>query len=102
MFNEQGKVEYCIGMFTDITKERQQKLHFKQLAEFDNLTNLPNRILLQQSFQSTLALAKRHNKPLAVLFIDLNDFKPINGTHGHAVGDEFCILLNEIDDLAIC
>lgn len=128
LHDEQGKIEYYIAMFTDITKERQQKLHFKQLAEFDNLTNLPNRILLQQSFQSTLALAKRHNKPLAVLFIDLNNFKPINDTHGHAMGnvvlqhaanqmkacirdsdtasriggDEFCILLNEIDDLAIC
>jgi diguanylate cyclase (GGDEF)-like protein/PAS domain S-box-containing protein len=128
LHDEQGQIEHYLAMFTDITQQRRQALHFKQLAEFDHLTNLANRVLLQQNFQAALALAKRHHKQLAVLYIDLNDFKPINDTYGHAMGDvvlqhvasrmktcirdsdtasriggdEFCILLNDIDDSAIC
>jgi len=128
LHDEQGNIEHYIAMFTDITQEREQALHFKQLAEFDNLTNLPNRIVLQQSFESTLALAKRHKRQLALLYVDLNDFKLINDTYGHAMGDrvlresarrmkacirdgdivsrvggdEFSVLLNEIEGLAIC
>jgi diguanylate cyclase (GGDEF)-like protein/PAS domain S-box-containing protein len=128
LYDEQGQIEHYLAMFTDITQQRRQALHFKQLAEFDHLTNLANRVLLQQNFQAALALAKRHHKQLAVLYIDLNDFKPINDTYGHAMGDivlqhaasrmkacirdsdtasriggdEFCILLNDLNDLAIC
>jgi diguanylate cyclase (GGDEF)-like protein/PAS domain S-box-containing protein len=90
-----GEIENYIAMFTDITQEREQAMHFKQLAEIDNLTNLPNRILLQQSFQSAIALAKRNKGELAVLYIDLNDFKPINDTYGHAMGD---IVLKKISE----
>lgn len=128
LHDEQGQIEHYLAMFMDITQQRSQALHFKQLAEFDHLTILANRVLLQQSFQAALALAKRHDKQLAVLYIDLNDFKPINDTYGHAMGDivlqhvasrmrncirdsdtaariggdEFSVLLNDLDDLAIC
>jgi len=120
-----GNIENYIAMFTDITQEREQAMHFKQLAEIDNLTNLPNRTLLQQSFQSAIALAKRNKGQLGILYIDLNDFKPINDTYGHAMGDivlkqiakrmkacvrdsdtvsriggdEFSVLLSSIDDI---
>ena len=128
LHDEQGEIENYIAMFTDITQEREQSLHFKQLAEFDHLTNLANRILLQQRFQSALSSAKRHQRQLAVIYIDLNDFKPINDTYGHTMGDsvlrqiavrmkacirdgdtvsriggdEFSILLHEIDNAAVC
>jgi diguanylate cyclase (GGDEF)-like protein/PAS domain S-box-containing protein len=128
LHDAQGGIENYIAMFTDITQEREQSLHFKQLAEFDNLTQLPNRIVLQQRFESSLALAKRHDKQSALLYVDLNDFKPINDTYGHAMGDrvlqqvasrmkacirasdivsriggdEFSILLNEIDNVEVC
>ncbi len=128
LHDDQGEIEHYIAMFTDITQEREQALHFKQLAEFDHLTNLANRTLLQQSFKSALALAKRHQKRLAVIYIDLNDFKPVNDTYGHTVGDkvlrqvaermkacirgsdtvsriggdEFSILLSEVDSMTVC
>lgn len=57
-------------------------------AEHDALTELPNRVLLLDRFAHAMALAKRHKKPLALLFLDLNDFKQINDTYGHGVGDE--------------
>jgi diguanylate cyclase (GGDEF)-like protein/PAS domain S-box-containing protein len=58
------------------------------LAQFDPLTGLPNRALLSDRFSQMIVLAKRRNAPLGVLFIDLDDFKLVNDTQGHAAGDE--------------
>lgn len=56
-------------------------------AEIDALTELPNRTLLMDRFAHAIANAQRRHDRLAILFIDLNDFKQINDTHGHAIGD---------------
>jgi diguanylate cyclase (GGDEF)-like protein len=57
-------------------------------AELDPLTELPNRVLLLDRFARAIAIAKRHGTRLALLFLDLDNFKQINDTLGHAVGDE--------------
>lgn len=57
-------------------------------AGFDALTALPNRARLLDRFSAALAFAKRHGTRMALLFLDLNNFKEVNDTHGHAVGDE--------------
>nr|WP_306421992.1 diguanylate cyclase [Marinobacterium sedimentorum] len=57
-------------------------------AELDALTALPNRMLLLDRFTQAVAVAKRHGSCLALLFLDINDFKHINDTHGHSVGDQ--------------
>ncbi len=62
-----------------------QELHHS--AHHDVLTSLPNRQLFYDRFAQALALASRHNTPVALLFIDLDRFKPINDTFGHALGD---------------
>ena len=87
LHNPDGSVENYIAMFTDITQERAKALQLKHLAEHDVLTDLPNKSLLHQSFQHAVATAKRQGTKLGVLFIDLNDFKPINDQYGHPYGD---------------
>lgn len=61
------------------------------LAHHDALTGLPNRLLLDARLQHTLERAQRHTKPAAVFYMDLDRFKPINDSHGHAVGDAVLI-----------
>lgn len=87
LHNSQGSLENYIAMFTDITQLREDELHLKHLSEHDVLTSLPNRKLLQQEFVYALATAKRHKTKLALLFIDINDFKPVNDNYGHIYGD---------------
>jgi len=93
IYNPVGDVENYISMFTDITQEREQSLHLKHLSEHDILTGLPNRERLQQDFKFALTSAKRNKKQLGILFIDLNDFKPINDRYGHTVGDQVLQLI---------
>jgi diguanylate cyclase (GGDEF)-like protein len=65
-----------------------QEVSARQAAFHDALTGLPNRILFNDRLEHGLAQARRHGWALAVMFVDLNDFKAINDTYGHAVGDE--------------
>lgn len=67
---------------------REQEASARQAALHDALTGLPNRLLFNDRLEHGLAQAMRHGWALAVMFVDLNDFKTINDTYGHAVGDE--------------
>lgn len=75
--------------FRDVTQSRknQDKLHFQ--AFYDSLTGLPNRDLVFRSLDHALAIADRNETQIAVLFIDLDDFKTVNDSAGHDVGDQF-------------
>ena len=85
--NADGTLRNNVRVFTDISllKETQQKL--EQLASFDSLTGVPNRRLLHDRLEQTLRRMQRRNDGLAVMFIDLDGFKNVNDTHGHAIGD---------------
>ena len=72
----------------DITERKRNQDQIRQLAYYDTLTNLPNRRLLQDRLSQVLAQAKRNEKMIAVIFLDLDRFKQINDTYGHDIGDE--------------
>jgi len=88
LHDSKGYIQNYIGLFTDISEEREENIHLKKLSEHDVLTELPNRLKLRKEFDYALAMAKRHKNQLALLFCDLNDFKQINDNYGHTVGDE--------------
>ncbi|MBX9794519.1 MAG: diguanylate cyclase [Burkholderiaceae bacterium] len=73
---------------TDAEATARAMLNVARAAELDPLTQLPNRVLLLDRFEQAIANARRSNKQIALLFVDLNRFKQINDTLGHAVGDE--------------
>ncbi len=75
------------GTFTDITLRKASDARIERLAFHDALTGLPNRTLLLDRLDHAIAEAKRYNKHVAVLFLDLDDFKTINDTLGHITGD---------------
>jgi diguanylate cyclase (GGDEF)-like protein len=76
----------------DIEKERKQADgKFERIAHYDLLTNLPNRELLANRLGYAMAQCQRHNRSLAVAFLDLDDFKTVNDTYGHNVGDDLLI-----------
>jgi diguanylate cyclase (GGDEF)-like protein/PAS domain S-box-containing protein len=75
----------------DVTEHRQMAEEIRQLALHDALTLLPNRRLLLEHLATTVARNKRHGTHAAVILIDLDRFKPLNDTHGHAAGDQLLV-----------
>ncbi len=85
--DDKGQVTGAVLVFRDITEKQQAEAHLRHLAYHDVLTGLPNRTLLQMVLGEALARAQRQQQTGAVLFLDLDRFKNVNDTLGHAMGD---------------
>lgn len=79
------------AMLTDITQLKDQHRRLEQMAHNDPLTGLPNRVLLDDRLRIALARARREERLLAVCYLDLDGFKPVNDTHGHEAGDRLLV-----------
>jgi diguanylate cyclase (GGDEF)-like protein/PAS domain S-box-containing protein len=75
-------------IFSDVTETRRKDQQLRVQAHYDSLTELPNRILFRERLEQTLRRAKRERQNVALLWIDLDDFKELNDRLGHAAGDE--------------
>ncbi len=88
-----GRLVGVLGIGHDITERAAHQKQLEHIAHFDTLTALPNRVLLADRLHQALAQAQRHNKVLAVAYIDLDGFKAINDQYGHDVGDRMLTAL---------
>lgn len=82
-----GQVIGAVIVFKDVSEARAMSLQAVYLAQHDFLTDLPNRMLLNDRLTQAIALARRHGHRLAVLFLDLDRFKHVNDSLGHVIGD---------------
>ncbi|MCR4347018.1 MAG: EAL domain-containing protein [Sulfuricaulis sp.] len=90
---EQGGPPLVLSITRDITDRKQTEKRLRQLAHFDSLTDLPNRVQLIEKLKEAMAEADRRERLVGVVFLDLDRFKNINDSHGHAKGDK---LLREV------
>ena len=104
-FDDQGRLERIVVTFVDITEERrgrdrlaaanaqlrQVNAQLAEVAHYDTLTHLPNRVLLADRVQQAISHAMRRGKSVAVAFLDLDGFKEVNDRHGHATGDQLLV-----------
>ncbi len=88
-----GTTTHYVAVFRDISDEKRSEARLKHQAYHDPLTGLPNRQLFNDRLEQALAQARRNETPVAVLFLDLDQFKTINDSLGHKVGDQ---LLQEV------
>jgi len=86
--NEEGEIVNYVGVFADITKRKAAEEQMQFLAYHDGLTGLPNRGLFLDRLHHAVSHAHRNHTIVAVMFIDVDNFKPINDTLGHHIGDQ--------------
>jgi diguanylate cyclase (GGDEF)-like protein/PAS domain S-box-containing protein len=85
--DQEGRVVGAVLVFRDVGKAHALAHKMSRLAQHDFLTELPNRVLLNDRLRQAMRMDARHHKKLAILFLDLDRLKPINDSQGHAVGD---------------
>jgi len=88
MRDTSGKITHFSAIFYDVSERKKLEEQLENLAHYDSLTGLPNRMLLQDRMEQAIATSERQRQHFALLFIDLDGFKPVNDTFGHAFGDE--------------
>ncbi len=89
----QGQPLRLVGSFTDISFLKEHQHYLERIAHYDQLTGLPNRVLLADRMHQAMVQSKRRGQQMAVAYLDLDGFKAINDHHGHTAGDQFLTAL---------
>jgi PAS domain S-box-containing protein len=89
-----GALVGAVIVFHDVSEARARTVQMTHLAQHDSLTDLPNRIVLIDHVSHSISLARRHRGHIAVLFVDLDEFKKVNDSLGHAMGDKLLQLVS--------
>lgn len=89
--NDHDRTIKMMGVVRDITEEKASANYLKHLAHYDPLTGLPNRLVLEERLSEALEQARTSATRVALVFVDLNDFKAINDRYGHAAGDRVLV-----------
>ena len=95
VLDKHGHPSHYVGVVVDITAIKRHEAELDRIAHYDSLTGLPNRVLLNDRLKLAIAKARREHTLLAVCFLDVDGFKPVNDTHGHGAGDHLLIELAE-------
>ena len=94
--NDKGEITHFLGTKEDITEQKKVEIKLLYMADHDPLTNLLNRRRFREEMEYWTALSLRHNNSGALLFLDIDDFKHINDTLGHQVGDELLVCIADM------
>jgi len=98
--NEKNQISNYIGIFSNISRLIKNQLKLEHIAHHDPLTELPNRLLLADRMEQSIANAKRKKERFAVCFLDLDGFKPVNDFYGHDTGDSLlCEIAQRIKNI---
>ncbi len=89
--DEDGHTSHFVAVFTDISRQKEYERKLEHLAYYDDLTGLPNRVMLVDRLGQAMARARRGNLQIGLAYLDLDGFKQINDTHGHDEGDRVLI-----------
>lgn len=88
-----GCVQRYVALFTDISAQKAHQRQLEQIAHYDALTGLPNRMLLADRLNKAMTQVRRPSQQIAVVYLDLDGFKGINDVHGHATGDRLLVAI---------
>ncbi len=93
--DREGNITHYVGLFLDISRQKENESKLDFLAHHDPLTGLPNRLLMMARLEQLIDVARREDGSVAVLMIDLDRFKDVNDSLGHAVGDQLLVKVSE-------
>ena len=100
LYNKRNQVKHHIAIMYDISEQKISQDRINYLAHYDVLTGLPNRTLFMERLTHAVNQAQRQDNTLTVMFIDLDNFKHINDSYGHQVGDELlCLVAKRLQDI---
>ncbi len=93
VYDEQGKPNHFVALCSDITLLKEHEKELEHMAQFDLLTELPNRVLLADRLHQAMTMSIRHDSHIGIAFLDLDGFKEINDQYGHDFGDQLLMKL---------